>query len=632
MRRTNVRAMVLIMALLLMVPGIAGANGTGDFSDVGSTYWAKDEINSLVQLGVIKGFEDNTFKPAEPVTREQFAQLLTLAFYLDIPTDETQTFRDVGPNRWSFPAIEASKDFLTGYYPPNGNAFFDPTSKATREDVAVALVKTLNYQPDDLQNPRILNGYYDGDAVSPNLQTYMALAVEKKLLTGYQDGRLRPNNPVTRAEAAALIYRVLKGASGDSQASLVLNVNAPESTSTPTFYVTGDVTKGASVSINNSQVEVVQGQFRWAVVLKEEGTYTYTVVARMPGGKTETVTKKVVFEKGGPTIEVSGVPEQTDKNTIKVSWTVKDPNNSSTTVYLNGESQYYSSANVTLEEGVNLITVRAVNSSGKSAEVTKTVLLVSGGPQLTVDPLPETTDKQTVKVSWLVSDKNDSSPAVYVNNEKQNSFYNSTTISLKEGANNIVVKAVNKQGKSTEMTKTVTFVPGTSSLSVGDLPETTEKESITVTWTVSDTNDASPSVFVNDEKQSGFYSSKTIKLIPGANTITVRSENKLGKTSTVTKTVVFNPPAPALNLVYAPASTASDSITITWTLTDQNDSNPNIYINDQLLSSFYTSTTVKLKEGANTFKIVAANKYGKIAEISYTVTYTPATAEEQPQT
>jgi len=68
--------------------------------------------------------------------------------------------------------------------PRSGKAFFDPTGSATREDVAVALVKTLGYQPDDLENENILMWYDDTASVSPNVKTYFALAVEKKLITG----------------------------------------------------------------------------------------------------------------------------------------------------------------------------------------------------------------------------------------------------------------------------------------------------------------------------------------------------------------------------------------------------------------------------------------------------------------
>lgn len=633
MKKSKIKILLMVLVFSLMIPSVSAyAKSYYIFRDVSYTYWAKDEIHSLVQLGVIKGFEDKTFKPAEPVTREQFAQLLMLAFYLDIPAEDIeQSYRDVGKSRWSFSAIEASKDFLTGYYPPNGQAFFDPTAKATREDVAVALVKTMNYQPDDLKNPNILDYYYDGNEVSPNLETYMGIAVEKKLLTGYEDFTLKPNAPVSRAEAAALIYRVLKGASGDSKATLELNVDVPEKTSTSTVYVTGDVNKGASVSINNKPVEVVQGQFRWAVKLEQEGTYTFTIVARIPGGKTETVTKKVVFEKGGPTLEVKGVPEQTDNKSVKVSWTAKDANNGNITVYVNGDKQWGSASSTTvqLQEGSNTIIVRAENSDGKFVEVKKQVILTTGGPTLSVENVPETTDKESITVNWTVKDKNDISPVVYVNGEKQSTYRNSTSVQLKEGLNQITVKATNNSGKTTTVVKSVTFNVGGSALVVGDVPEISTKESIKLTWSVKDANDISPTVYVNEEEQSSYSKSTFINLQPGINTIKVKSVNKLGKTTEVTKSITFEPPAPTFALTHAPETTTSQRITISWNLSDANDPSVNLYLNDEKLSTYSKSYTANLTQGENIFKFVATNKYGKSTEVVYKVNYTtPSTQAE----
>lgn len=616
-------AVILLLAAVLLIPSFAGAAEDVSFTDVSETFWAKEEINSLVKLGVLNGYQDNTFKPQAPVSREEFAKIITSSFYLDLPGDDaSQSFVDVSKSRWSFASIEAAKDFLTGYYPPSGKAFFNPTGKATREDVAVALVKTLGYQPDDLQNANILNRYYDAEDISPNLETYLAIAVEKKLLNGYNDYTLKPGNTVTRAEAASLLFRVIKNSATDSGTSLNLNVDAPETISSPTFYITGDVTKGADVYINNEKVEVMQGTFRVGIRLKEEGTYTYTISARMPGGKTETVTKKVKFEKGAPELEVTGVPSTTDKQQITVSWTVKDANDGSPSVYVNGQQRYGSTATVSLEEGDNTITVKAVNSAGKSVEVTKRVTLSLGGPSLTVSDIPGSTDKETVLITWTVSDRNDTSPRVYINDREY--YSGSATVTLKEGGNVITVKATNKSGKSTIVTKTITFNVGTSALQVGELPAVTDKESVTVTWTVRDANDSNPRVYVNGREQ---YSSSTqIRLEPGPNTIKVRAVNKLGKETVVEKTVSFEPPAPVLTLLHAPSTTSSKTVSISWTVSDANDSSPKMYINDRLVYS--TDYTASLNPGENAFRISVTNKYGVSSDVSFTVQYEPETKTE----
>jgi hypothetical protein len=40
------------------------------------TSWAKKDIEYLVDLGIVKGYEDNTFKPKQPITREEMAAML----------------------------------------------------------------------------------------------------------------------------------------------------------------------------------------------------------------------------------------------------------------------------------------------------------------------------------------------------------------------------------------------------------------------------------------------------------------------------------------------------------------------------------------------------------------------------
>jgi hypothetical protein len=693
---------MFVMIFSFALPGISNAADAPVFKDVGGTFWAKDAINSMAQLGVLGGYNDHTFKPNAPVTREEFATLITKSFFLDLPSaDAAQTFADVSNSRWSFAAVEASKEFLTGYYPPSGKAFFDPTANATREDVAVALVKTLHYQPDDLQDPNILDRYNDYDSVSPNVSTYVALAVEKKLIAGYNDGTIKPDQPVTRAEAASLLYRVIKGASSDSQQGLTLNVDAPATTSTPTFYVTGDVTKGAKVYINDKEVEVVQGQFRVGYQLDQEGTFTYTISARIPGGKTQTVTKTIKFEKGAPVLDVKGVPDTTDKKTIDVSWTVKDDNDPNPVVYVNDERQSYSSsisidlaegdniikvraensfgksteivkhvvfqtggpvltvqdvpatvnkqtltvswtvqdkndsspkvyvndqlayygssADVTLKDGTNTITIKAVNNLGKSTVVTKTVVFNGGGPQLTVDPLPDSTDKSSITVSWHVQDNNDSSPKVYVNGTY--AYYgSSTSVDLTQGPNVITIRAVNSLGKTTEVTKTVNFVSGGPVLKVDSIPTSTSNNNLTVSWNVTDKNDSSPKVYVNGT-YAYYGNSSNITLTPGLNTIKIKAVNSLGQTTEESHDITFDPPAPKLTLGYAPETTASSSITLTWTVSDDNDSSPKVFINDELIS-YGSMKNLSLNEGVNTFKIVASNSFGKTTTVNYTVTYT----------
>ncbi|BES65409.1 hypothetical protein SANA_18480 [Gottschalkiaceae bacterium SANA] len=92
-----------------------------------------------------------SFSTTEKITREEFAKLLSLTFHLQPPQVVEPTFSDVTPEDWSFQYVESSKDYLTGYFPPNGEAFYLPTEWMRREDVAVALVRVLGIETENAE-------------------------------------------------------------------------------------------------------------------------------------------------------------------------------------------------------------------------------------------------------------------------------------------------------------------------------------------------------------------------------------------------------------------------------------------------------------------------------------------------
>ena len=130
-----------------------------NFNDV-EGHWAETAIEIMNQQGIINGYPDGSFKPNEKITREQFAKLITLTFNLSLENN-SNTFSDIKEGHWSYAYVEASKDFLTGYFPPMGQPFFSPASYATREDVAVALVRAMEMKGNLEYTKGDLNSFKD---------------------------------------------------------------------------------------------------------------------------------------------------------------------------------------------------------------------------------------------------------------------------------------------------------------------------------------------------------------------------------------------------------------------------------------------------------------------------------------
>lgn len=214
--KKHVKNLLRTVSIFLVVVFIFVFNTTSSFAlepdsftDVPSSHWAYQSIMNMVRLGVISGYPDGTFKPDKPVSREEFAKILCGATSTPLANPSTNTFADVPTNYWAFRYVETVKDYLTGYPAINGGKpLFKGVQDATREDVAVALVKIKGFDKSVIANPRILDDMFkDVETVSSNLKSLVAIAVEKKLITGYTDQTIRASQTLTRAEAATLIDR-----------------------------------------------------------------------------------------------------------------------------------------------------------------------------------------------------------------------------------------------------------------------------------------------------------------------------------------------------------------------------------------------------------------------------------------
>lgn len=124
------------------------------FPDVPSDRWSAKCIGVVasVQYGFMKGFEDGTFRPEEPLTREQLASVLNDVVYwvlhsidggLPAPTIEVTSFTDVAKDRWSANVIylAVSYGFLDGFE----DGTFRPEESVTREQEAAVLNRFISW-------------------------------------------------------------------------------------------------------------------------------------------------------------------------------------------------------------------------------------------------------------------------------------------------------------------------------------------------------------------------------------------------------------------------------------------------------------------------------------------------------
>ncbi|WP_308637394.1 S-layer homology domain-containing protein [Paenibacillus silvisoli] len=190
-----------------------GYNSVGEspFTDITNQYWAFSAIQDLVTRNVLSGYPDGKFRPERVVTRAEFAKIMVLAAGLDAKRVTTSTFTDIKASDWEAPFVEAAKSYLSGYKLSSGKLVFKPDAPATREDVAVAIVKLKGYNKTKLPDRTIIQAMFkDYNSISSYAKDYVALAIENNLVSGFPDETFRAQQPVTRAQAAAMLWRAYR--------------------------------------------------------------------------------------------------------------------------------------------------------------------------------------------------------------------------------------------------------------------------------------------------------------------------------------------------------------------------------------------------------------------------------------
>ncbi len=120
--------------------GLDGTKRETSFTDVGAGSTASGYIQSATKLGIINGFSDSTYRPNDPITRGQMALLLQKGFQL---TEKSNVyFTDIAQSGTQYDAINmiATAGLTVGY----GDGTFRPADNVTRQEFAMFVARGLN--------------------------------------------------------------------------------------------------------------------------------------------------------------------------------------------------------------------------------------------------------------------------------------------------------------------------------------------------------------------------------------------------------------------------------------------------------------------------------------------------------
>ncbi|MFC5471490.1 S-layer homology domain-containing protein [Cohnella suwonensis] len=178
------------------------------FADMAG-HWAKVLIDRLMGMKVITGYPDRTFRPDATVTRAQFATMLAAALGLPAAAGVTGFADDGEIPSWSKSAVAAAvKAGLINGYPEQGAVRFKADQTITRAEMAVMIARALC--ADGNATDGGADRFKDAAAIPGWAQASVEATVSAGILNGYEDGTFRPDHQATRAEATAMIYKLLE--------------------------------------------------------------------------------------------------------------------------------------------------------------------------------------------------------------------------------------------------------------------------------------------------------------------------------------------------------------------------------------------------------------------------------------
>lgn len=178
------------------------------FQDLDSKYsWATEAINELYAEGIIKGTSDTTFSPGINITRADFVVLLVRA--LGLEAEAGSNFADVSQGTYYYEALGIAKKLgiING---TDGNSF-NPKGEISRQDMMVIAARALKAvnKLSASGSAGELSSFTDGAKVAKYAVDSVAALIKEEIVQG--DGKfINPAGTATRAEAAVLIYRILK--------------------------------------------------------------------------------------------------------------------------------------------------------------------------------------------------------------------------------------------------------------------------------------------------------------------------------------------------------------------------------------------------------------------------------------
>lgn len=206
---------VMLCVLTIVSSNIVFADGFKDMKK----HWGKKYVEDVVSKGIIKGYEDNTFRPSQPVTKIEGIVMISNLFSQDEIDDiyaksknkYQKAMDDSKIPTWAqkYVVFAVEKDM----FPSKSIPYLMTTSKkktvqslSFRQEFVMLLVNALDMTDEFSKSPNL--AYKDANKIDSKAVPFVEVLGRKGIIQ--TKGNFEPKKQLTRAEAAVILSKAYK--------------------------------------------------------------------------------------------------------------------------------------------------------------------------------------------------------------------------------------------------------------------------------------------------------------------------------------------------------------------------------------------------------------------------------------
>ena len=215
------KKLIALLLSCIMMLTVCTSVFAASFSDLVDARWdwARDTVLELADKGIVKGYSDGTYQPANSITNQEAFTLFarTIGVNDDVNKDAVEAAQALYAPICAKYNTYATKELCFMLYrgiftEAEIDTYLSEERKnlpMQRHEAAILITKIMGGQ-EEVENTVIyVFDYTDADTIPAASKGYIDFVTKKGIMQGMDDNTFSPNTSVTRAQVAIMLKRVM---------------------------------------------------------------------------------------------------------------------------------------------------------------------------------------------------------------------------------------------------------------------------------------------------------------------------------------------------------------------------------------------------------------------------------------